>query len=224
MSARIEAIRRRIGYVPDGTSDDLGCVLIVQPVFFEPDQWISQPADWRARTVSSKAYDLTSGEGAHLWSACQERVQLRPGAAAAAAAVGEPLPRYGEPYLVAPRLGQGTFRVAVTDAYERCCSITGEHSLPVLEAAHIRRYADEGPHEVRNGLLLRADLHRLFDHGYVTITPGHRLEVSSRLRADYDNGRSYYPLHGSAVRLPVDSVHHPASEHLAWHNERVYRD
>ena len=107
---------------------------------------------------------------------------------------------------MAPRLGQGTFRVSVTDAYGRACAVTGEHSLPVLEAAHIRDYARDGPHEVRNGILMRADLHRLFDKGYLTISPEHRLEVSSRLRADYANGRSYYPLQGQASnRVPSGS-------------------
>jgi putative restriction endonuclease len=72
---------------------------------------------------------------------------------------------------VRPRLGQGTFRIATIQAYERACAVTGEHSLPALEAAHIRPFAEGGTHDVSNGLLLRADLHRLFDRGYVTVTP-----------------------------------------------------
>lgn len=56
-----------------------------------------------------------------------------------------------------------------------------------------------------DGVLLRADLHRLFDKGYVTITPDYCLEVSSRLKADYSNGRSYYPLNGQTLRLPRDN-------------------
>lgn len=123
---------------------------------------------------------------------------------------------------MAPRLGQGTFRVSVTDAYGRACAITSEHSLPALEAAHIRSFARDGPHEVANGILLRADLHRLFDKGYVTVTPDHRLEVSSRLKADYSNGRSYYPLSGQTVRLPATPRDRPAAEFLTWHNENVY--
>lgn len=133
------------------------------------------------------------------------------------------MPRYGTPQLVAPRLGQGTFRVAVTDAYGRACTVTGEHSLPALEAAHIRSYAKEGPHEVRNGLLLRADLHRLFDLGYVTVSQHLRLEVSDRLREDYSNGRSYYPLRGQALESPIRAEDRPAAEFLRWHNEQVYR-
>jgi putative restriction endonuclease len=85
------------------------------------------------------------------------------------ARVREETPRYGKPLLVWPRIGQGVFRIAVTDAYGRACAVTGEHSLPALEAAHIRPYAAEGLHDVANGLLLRSDLHRLFDKGYVTV-------------------------------------------------------
>ena len=71
------------------------------------------------------------------------------------------LPRYGSASMVFPRLGQGSFRVLVTDAYGRQCAATGERTLPVLQAAHIHPYAVGGPHRVDNGLLLRSDLHTL---------------------------------------------------------------
>lgn len=66
------------------------------------------------------------------------------------------------PQIVRPRLGQGAFRIVVTDTYERRCAVTGERTLPVLEAAHIKSYADGGAHDITNGLLLRSDLHTLF--------------------------------------------------------------
>jgi len=220
---RIGAIRRRIGYVESGELNNIGCILLVQPAFFPRDAWIPQPSDWHARTVTSKGYDLTTGEGQRIWTACLDRVALAPSVRLPLPLVAGPAaPRYGTPRPIAPRLGQGTFRVAVTDAYGRACAVTGEHSLPVLEAAHIRSYASDGPHEVANGILLRADLHRLFDQGYLTITTEHRLEVSHRLRQDYDNGRSYYPLHGSKLALPRRGDEQPSREHLAWHNGNVY--
>jgi putative restriction endonuclease len=132
-------------------------------------------------------------------------------------------PRFGAVVLVQPRLGQGTFRVAVTDAYQRACAVTGEHSLPALEAAHIRPYADGGEHEVSNGLLLRSDFHRLFDKGYVTVTPEHRIVVSPRLKSDYENGKSYYPFDGeSLVIRPESAVDLPDANSLQWHNEHVF--
>jgi putative restriction endonuclease len=223
MRARIGAIRTRIGYVPAGPLSNIGCILLVQPTFFPPSAWVPQPDDWRGRTVSNKAYDLTSGEGRRMWEACIERA-VQPSAALAAgpAEVGERVQRYGVPRMVAPRLGQGTFRVAVTDAYRRACAVTGEHSLPVLEAAHLWSYAAGGPHDVRNGVLLRADLHRLLDQGYVTVMPDYKLEVSQRLYEDYGNGRSYRPLHGVKIQAPTKENERPATEFVTWHNEHVY--
>ncbi len=100
--------------------------------------------------------------------------------------------------------------------------MTGEHSLQALDAAHIRSYVQEGLHEVRNGILLRADLHRQFDNGYLTVTLERQLEVSRRLREDYSNDRSYYPINGSPVRVPDTESEQPDSEYLRWHNECGY--
>jgi len=61
------------------------------------------------------------------------------------------------------------FRVIVTDAYDRRCAMTGERTLPVLEAAHIKPYGSGDPHALENGLLLRSDLHILFDQDYITV-------------------------------------------------------
>jgi putative restriction endonuclease len=219
----IAGMRRQIGYVASAPVAHIGCTLLLQPTFFPRDAWIPQPADWHDRTVTSQQYDLTVDEGRRIWEQCLERMDLgiRPPATLPQVA-GPTAPRFGDPRLVQPRLGQGTFRVSVTDAYQRACAVTDEHSLPALDAAHIRSYADDGPHDPRNGILLRADLHRLFDKGYLTVTPARHLEVSARLRADFSNGRSYYPLHGQALRLPNNPAEQPAAEFLAWHNERVY--
>ncbi|HUG43240.1 MAG TPA: HNH endonuclease, partial [Acidobacteriota bacterium] len=131
--------------------------------------------------------------------------------------------RYGNEQIIRPRLGQGTFRVAVLDAYSRACAVSQEHSLPVLEAAHIKPYAESGPHAVSNGLLLRADIHRLYDMGYVGVTPDYRFEVSRRLKDDFSNGRSYYPLHGRRIQLPTDPSDRPDASLLAWRHETRFR-
>lgn len=221
MRDRIQTIRERISYVENDGPGDIGCILLVSPVFFPPDAWIPQPSDWPVRTQSSIHYDLSHGEGLRVWEACQERAEIiHPLTRHQIAAESEQ--RYGAPLLITPRLGQGTFRVAVLDAYGRACAVTGEHSLPALDASHIRPYAEQGPHSVTNGLLLRADLHRLFDTGYVTVSPEHRLEVSHRLRADYQNGRSYYPLHGTQLRLPTAVWAQPDPVFLRYHNEHVF--
>ena len=223
MRQRIREIRLRIGYNEATGSDDIGCIQLVQPIFFPPSAWVPQPLDWRGPTQRYAKYDLSAGEGRRVWEACldvaratgtqqaPESLVLREGEA-----------RYGSPQLVAPRLGQGTFRVAVLEAYSRACSVTGEHSLPALEASHIRPYASAGPHSVSNGLLFRADLHRLFDRGYITVTPEFRLEVGARLRTEFHNGHTYYPLHGTQLRVPKSAPLRPSPEHLRWHNENAF--
>jgi len=109
--------------------------------------------------------------------------------------------------------------VEVTDAYARRCAITGEKTLPALEAGHIRPYAKNGPHEIRNGLLLRSDLHNLFDLGYLTVTLDYRVEVSRRIREEFENGRHYYALHGQSLAvLPQHESTRPAPEFIEWHN------
>jgi putative restriction endonuclease len=220
---RISTIRERIRFKGPARAE-LGCILIVQPTFFSESDWVKQPSDWRVRTVSAEKYDLTAGEGARIWAECLARA--RPPAPAqvspSSLIAGPAAPRYGAPMLVRPRLGQGTFRVAVMDAYGRTCAVTGEHSLPALEAARIRAYTSAGPHEVKNGLLLRADFHRLFDQGYVTVSPDYRVEVSPRLKLDYQNGRSYYPYHGARLSLPDEERLRPDPEYLGWHRESVY--
>jgi hypothetical protein len=85
---------------------------------------------WRVSEAASTVH--TSPERAA--SLAPTQVECGPMAASGAS-------RYGAPVLVPPRLGQGAFRVAVTDAYGRSCAVTREHSLPVLEAAHIQPYA-----------------------------------------------------------------------------------
>ena len=225
MRSRIASIRARIRYDERTGSAEIGCIQLVSPTFFPPALWIPQPTDWHPRAQTSVKYDFAIGEGRRVWEACL--------AQAASISVGTRPPdipvlmthssRYGDSRLVQPRLGQATFRIAVLDAYGRACAVTGERSLPALEASHIRSYAQDGPHEIRNGLLLRADLHRLFDTGYVTVTADLRLEVSGHLRKDYNNGRSYYPLQGAQLEVPGSAADRPEKSFLDWHNEQVFR-
>jgi putative restriction endonuclease len=222
------AMARRIGRYArqsGGAAHRIGCLMVATPVFFADADWIEQPRDWKPNIVSGAGYDLTASEGRRVWEACIERAARLPRVdlPAAAPTSGEvDLPRYGEPQLVRPRLGQGTFRVAVTGAYDGACAVSREHSLPVLEAAHIRPYAEEGAHEVANGLLLRADIHRLFDAGYVTVTPDHRFVVSRRLAQEWENGKAYYEMQGRSIAVPRRVGDRPDPELLSWHNEHVF--
>jgi putative restriction endonuclease len=113
--------------------------------------------------------------------------------------------------------------VIVTDVYRRSCAITGERALPALDAAHIRPFSDLKTHSVNNGLLLRSDVHRLFDSGYMTVTPEYRVEASGRMREDFDDGENYLKLHGARMSLPSRPEDHPDAEYLRWHNENKFR-
>ena len=136
-----------------------------------------------------------------------DRVATRPDAPIA-------VPRYGEPVLIRPRLGQGAFRIGVTGVYQWRCAVTGERTLPILDAAHIRPYGAGGDHEITNGLLLRTDIHRLFDLGYVTVSGDGRFQVGRRLKEDFENGRHYYSMHGKPVAYPTTPRWGPRATHL----------
>lgn len=222
MHARLEKIRAKIKAAPQKGLPEIGCIVIVGATFFSRDEWIPQPRDWAESNLRHTQYDLDIGEGARVWAECLARAKPKAAVWTAEAEQAMAPDRYGAPILIRPRLGQGAFRVSVTEAYKRACAVTEEHSLPALEAAHIRPFAKEGPHEVRNGLLLRADLHRLFEQGYLTVTPKYALEVSDRLRDDYHNGRSYYPLRGTRISLPAAEAERPARELIDWHNQNVF--
>lgn len=216
----LEEMRRRVlGYrrtaVPDQHDFTVGCILLTQPFFLPEERWIPVPADWSGNIVQGKSYDLTLEPGASIYRALQTALQ--------ATEVRELDPvKYGTPTTIRPRLGQGSFRVLVTDAYGRRCSVTSEPVLPILEAAHIHPYSAGGEHALSNGLLLRSDLHTLFDRGYLTVTTDGHLEVSSRIREEFNNGHQFYDLHGKKLRSPSNPSYAPSTDNLRWHNENVY--
>ena len=73
-----------------------------------------------------------------------------------------------------------------------------------------------------NGVLLRSDFHTLLDAGYVTITTAGALEVSGRIREDFDNGKNYYEWHGKRIRPPTQAGFSPDRAVLEWHNQNVF--
>lgn len=215
MRARIAKYRKAD---PADRSDfPIGCRILTQPFFLDEADWIPVPPSWSPNIVSFKTYNTGDAEGLSLWNAIDDLRNK-----ATVPGLADPPARYGEPHLVRPRLGQGTFRVLVTDIYHRRCAITQEKTLPALEAAHIRPYADGGVHEARNGLLLRRDIHSLFDAGYVTVTPELRFEVSGRIKEEFDNGVHYYALHGKSIEMPDNPGHRPDASALTWHNENRF--
>jgi putative restriction endonuclease len=188
----------------------IGCRILTQPFFLPEDQWIPIPASWSPHIQQGRTYDTSEGDGLVLWRAIMERVPP----------LGLPMvsgARYGEPVSILPRLGQGAFRITVTDVYGKRCAVSGEKTLPILDAAHIRPYGQGGEHDVQNGLLLRTDIHRLFDLGYVTVSGDGRFEVGRRLKEDFENGQHYYEMHGKQLYLPSSPRQRPNIAALEWH-------
>lgn len=214
MVRRVSALRRG-----ENADDRVGCVVLADVVLLDRAEWISAPADWKPNIVRGAGYDLSMGEGARIWN------QLR--ALAAATALQSPTLSVsgglGPAALVTPRRGQGAFRLMVMDAYERRCAITGERTLPALEAAHIRPFAEHQQHEVRNGILMRSDLHRLYDLGLVTVRPDFTFHVSRTIERDYANGKIYYALEGTTISTPAHVDAKPDPDALAWHAAQRFR-
>jgi len=215
MRRRIAHYRRDDALLDPRVDPVIGCRILTQPFFWPHEQWLPVPQSFARNIVTGKRYGADDAEGRYLWDAVADRSGF-------IVQAGGSTRRYGAPHVVRPRLGQGAFRLAVIDAYERRCAVSGEKTLPILDAAHIRGYGDGGEHDTANGLLLRTDIHRLFDLGYVTVSEDHRFEVSHRLKADFDNGRHYYDLHGATIRSPQPGYAVPAPDALAWHRERRY--
>lgn len=123
------------------------------------------------------------------------------------------------------RQGQGTFRARLLKAYEGQCAITGEHTEPVLDAAHIQPYLGPASNHVQNGLLLTQEFHTLFDRGFVCVEErrgNYTLRVSELLRELWDNGRRYRDYDGHVLHVPREPGLRPSSEALEWHRDTRY--
>lgn len=202
---------------------EIGCMILSTPFFFERQNWIPVPEDWRPNIVQGKIYDTNTLLGKKLYDQVMSILKDRHLHQSEMIAEINAGNQYGSAQIVYPRIGQGTFKVMVTEAYHRRCAITGEKTLPALEAAHIKPFSRNGPNMTSNGLLLRRDIHTLFDRGYITINEDLRIEVSKRIKEDYGNGREYYAFHGKKLAEIPDNEHDkPSKKYLLWHNENVF--
>jgi putative restriction endonuclease len=224
MRSRIEFYRR--SEISPNENPTIGCIMLAEPFFWPKNKWIPIPSDFSLNSVQGKGYDSEIGEGRKLWdSVCErlketapEKIDLSPATIAAVESKG-----FGKPQIILPRLGQGLFRILVTDLYDKRCAMTGERTLPVLDAAHIKPYEVVQKHEVWNGLLMRSDIHRLFDRGYISVDPtNRRVAVSKRIKDEFENGREYYKIDGAEVREPNTSWARPNKENLEFHFNAVF--
>ena len=218
MLRRIEGYRGVKIHDPFGPYE-IGCIMIQAPIFFPRELWIPVPKTWKTiGPVKGSQVDLETPENRQLWRQCLSQAH-RLDAYQVRSRVSIAADQELSTKVFIPRRGQGPFRMALLDAYGQACAVTGEHSEPVLDAAHIRPYADDRTYEVSNGLLLRADIHRLFEQGFVGITPDFHFVVSSELKARWDNGHTYYELGDRVgkIRLPRNRADWPDTGLLEEH-------
>lgn len=207
---------------PPHPDPEIGCIILTEVFYFEDAEKVPLPRSYHPNLQSGRSYSLDTSEGMALYEAVMERLEARQDE------VVSIIRETGDTYQVVRRLlrPQG-FRAIVADAYQRRCAVTGEKVYPVLEAAHIKPVYASGPSEVRNGLLLRADLHKLFDAGYMTLDEhrrgDYRVVVSHRVRDDYDNGETYLQLNGRPlIVVPARKNDRPATDYIRWHQENIF--
>ena len=202
-------------------STNIGSTVLVEPVFLPERLWLDLPDSWSTSIQRGKRYSTEDVDGLRLWDGLLDAARL----AATANATGfysHEQTRFGTPVLITPRLGQGAFRVAVTEAYGRKCAITEGKVLPALDAAHIKPYSEGGQHSKSNGILLRKDIHSVFDAGYVTIKEDLTFAVSNKVKEVFNNGEEYLRLHGRMIRPPENKSDRPDIDLLRWHNKERY--
>ena len=103
------------------------------------------------------------------------------------------------------RQGQQSFRKKLLHAYERRCAVSGCRTEHVLEAAHIIPYQGARTNHAQHGILLRGDIHTLFDLNLIKVSPkDYRIEVDPGLRSS-----EYQVFNGKKIRLPKDRRQRP---------------
>jgi predicted RNA-binding Zn-ribbon protein involved in translation (DUF1610 family) len=114
------------------------------------------------------------------------------------------------------RRGQSQFRSQLLESFGETCAITGPCPAVTLEAAHLYSYADYGKHFEHGGILLRRDVHRLFDRGDLAIHPELlRIDLDPYV-SSFDN---YRGMHGKPIRVAVES-RHVSWLHQHWSQHR----
>ena len=238
----------RQGYkLPVDPDPLIGCVILNNTFFLNNRDRIAEPSDWKPGLVQGKSYETSSEIGQEILTQLSStrtlprfiRTTVLENRSTYQTNISNDIDneednettshnddhseRYGSSYSTRGRLGQGAFRVLVIEAYNHRCAMTGTGALPALQASHIKPYAQLGPHSVTNGILLRVDLHNLFDRGYITITPDYKIKVSPKLQEAYEDVTEYYQLDGKPLQiLPKSNKSWPAPKFIEWHNQNVF--
>lgn len=98
----------------------------------------------------------------------------------------------------------------------------GGQGAPWLEAAHILPVSTGGEHRIDNGVLLRSDMHTLFDRGYIGFDRRHALRVSPAISQQFGNGDWLYSREGTQIALPDRHAERPNPDYLECHMDEIF--
>lgn len=104
------------------------------------------------------------------------------------------------------------FKQLMVSLYEKC-AVTGETLPDVLEACHIQQYISKDSDHIQNGLVLRVDVHRLFDRGLLLIDENYIIKVDPSICSAY-----YQSFHNKKINLPETERFYPSKDALNYHN------
>lgn len=214
MRTRIRSYRRGQS---DASDPVIGCIMLRDVSFLPASAHLPAPENWAPNIVSGKGYEAMGSPVEELMA------ELLKTTAQAYGSLTVPGSVFGDPRLTPLRLGQRSFKAMVLNSYNRRCAFTGDKIVPVLQAAHIQPVSEGGENRLDNGLLLRSDVHTLFDSGYLGLDDKYRLRVSPGLRREFGNGEEFYARAGRVVDVPGRRVDRPAKEFLQWHADTRFR-
>jgi putative restriction endonuclease len=194
---------------------EIGCIILDRPIFFDESEFF-RPEDYGKsfpRQVVKLKYFNEDFDEESVGRVEPSITSFKPFQLVADKGTAYKSRR------VRDRIGQAAFRQRVLGAYGYRCCVTRDSTVEVLEAAHIQPYINSESNHIQNGLALRADFHKLFDAGLITIDDDCHLVVSDHLKS-----RTYTAYHGQEVLVPDDDSLKPSKEALKVHRSIVYRN
>ncbi|MGM0501446.1 MAG: HNH endonuclease [Bacillota bacterium] len=190
---------------------EIGCIVLENPVFLEPEEYF-HPDDYNlsfSAEISKHKYypnleeiniagEYKQAEISFSSISCETDYKFDQSSALK---------------------GQSKFRQNLFKYYKGKGVITKENCAAILDAVHIHPYLKKNKDHLKNGLLLRSDLHQLFDDGLITITPDYKVLVSKKLDSNH-----YHKYQNQDIYLPQDNKFYPEQQVLKFHNHYIFRD
>jgi putative restriction endonuclease len=209
--------------VKKGSDPLIGCTFVHSPVFYREVDAFPLPPDWSPNLQTGTRYDMSDRRYAAYFAELMQFVPHTVPELTPDVSWFDDGPVFRAPHLTPTRMRQNAFRMVVSTAYHDRCAITGSKIRPALQAAHILPVTQGGKNRIDNGLLLRSDVHAMFDGGYLGVDPAYGLRVSPRLRNEFGNGEQFYAKAGERIDLPDHRPNRPQREFLEWHLDTVFK-